>query len=83
MAGRAAEQTGIGADILKKMLPVVATMVMAGLSKQAPAQGAAAGGASQPRTSTPLIGRPVDASTTVTRRPLVSAAPSFALMSVV
>jgi hypothetical protein len=35
VAGRAAEQTGIGADVLKKMLPVVATMVMGGLSKQA------------------------------------------------
>jgi hypothetical protein len=34
VAGRAAEQTGIGADVLKKMLPVVATMVMGGLSKQ-------------------------------------------------
>ena len=34
VAGRAAEQTGIGADILKQMLPVVATMVMGGLSKQ-------------------------------------------------
>ena len=46
VAGRAAEQTGIGADILKKMLPVVATMVMGGLSKQnaaAPAQGLGAG----------------------------------------
>ena len=46
VAGRAAEQTGISADILKKMLPVVATMVMGGLSKQdaaAPAQGSGAG----------------------------------------
>ncbi len=46
VAGRAAEQTGIGADILKKMLPVVATMVMGGLSKQnaaAPAQGLGTG----------------------------------------
>lgn len=34
VAGRAAEQTGIGSDVLKQMLPVVATMVMAGLSKQ-------------------------------------------------
>lgn len=34
VAGRAAEQTGIGADVLKKMLPVVATMVMGALSKQ-------------------------------------------------
>lgn len=34
VAGRAAEQTGIGADILKKMLPLVATMAMGSLSKQ-------------------------------------------------
>jgi hypothetical protein len=34
VAGRAAEQTGIGADVLKKMLPVVAALVMGGLSKQ-------------------------------------------------
>jgi hypothetical protein len=34
VAGRAAEQTGIGADLLKQMLPVVASMVMGGLSKQ-------------------------------------------------
>lgn len=49
VAGQAAEQTGIGADILKKMLPVVATMVMGGLSKQnaaAPAQGLEAEGGS-------------------------------------
>jgi hypothetical protein len=31
VAGRAAEQTGIGADVLKKMLPVVATLVLRGL----------------------------------------------------
>jgi hypothetical protein len=34
VAGQAAEQTGIGADVLKKMLPLVATMVMGGLSTQ-------------------------------------------------
>jgi len=34
VAGRAAKQTGIGADILKKMLPMVATMAMGSLSKQ-------------------------------------------------
>ena len=34
VAGRAAEQTGIGADVLKKMLPMVAAMAMGGLSKQ-------------------------------------------------
>jgi hypothetical protein len=35
VAGRAAEQTGIGVDVLKKMLPVVATLVMGGFSKRA------------------------------------------------
>ena len=47
VAGQAAAQTGIGADILKQMLPVAATMVMAGLSKQkttAAPQGAGAAG---------------------------------------
>jgi len=34
VAGRASEQTGIGTDILKKMLPMVAMMAMGGLSKQ-------------------------------------------------
>jgi hypothetical protein len=34
VANRASAQTGIGADILKQMLPVVATMVMGGLAKQ-------------------------------------------------
>jgi len=34
VAGHAAQKTGIGADILKKMLPLVATMAMGSLSKQ-------------------------------------------------
>ncbi|MFB3923696.1 MAG: DUF937 domain-containing protein [Terriglobia bacterium] len=34
VANNAAAQTGIGADVLKKMLPVVATMAMGALSKQ-------------------------------------------------
>jgi len=34
VAGHAAKKTGIGADILKKMLPLVATMAMGSLSKQ-------------------------------------------------
>lgn len=34
VAGHAAEQTGIGTDIMKQMLPIVATMVMGSLSKQ-------------------------------------------------
>jgi hypothetical protein len=34
VAGNASAQTGLGADILKKMLPVVAAMAMGALSKQ-------------------------------------------------
>ena len=47
VAVQASEKTGIGADVLKQMLPVVATMVMGGLSKRtgaASAQGQPAGG---------------------------------------
>lgn len=39
VAGHAAASTGIDAGILKQMLPVVATMVMGALSKQASAGG--------------------------------------------
>ena len=34
VAGHAAKKTGIGVDVLKKMLPLVATMAMGSLSKQ-------------------------------------------------
>jgi len=34
VAGQAAAKTGIGADVLKKLLPLVATMAMGSLSKQ-------------------------------------------------
>lgn len=34
VAGHAAQQTGLGEDVLKKMLPMVATMAMGSLSKQ-------------------------------------------------
>jgi hypothetical protein len=34
VASRAAEQTGVGADVLKKMLPMVAMMAMGSLGKQ-------------------------------------------------
>jgi hypothetical protein len=45
VAGHAAEQTGIGTDIMKQMLPIVATMVMGSLSKQnAMAAGTESGG---------------------------------------
>jgi hypothetical protein len=47
VASRAAENTGIGADILKQMLPLVATMVMGGLSKQT-SSAAHAGASSAP-----------------------------------
>ena len=36
VARQAATQTGLGEDILKRLLPVVATMVMGSLSKQTP-----------------------------------------------
>ena len=39
VASRASAETGIGADILKQMLPVVATMVMGSLSKQSSQSG--------------------------------------------
>jgi len=45
VASRASAQTGIGADVLKQMLPLVASMVMGGLSKQT-SQGASLGQAS-------------------------------------
>ena len=44
VAGQAAEQTGIGADVLKQMLPLVATMVMGALSKHVASAPAAADG---------------------------------------
>jgi hypothetical protein len=42
VASQAAAQTGIGEDVLKKLLPMAATLVMGSLSKQ---QGASAGSA--------------------------------------
>ena len=45
VAARASAKTGIGADVLKKMLPLVAAMAMGGLSKQA--KSGALGSASQ------------------------------------
>lgn len=43
VAGRASEQSGVGADVLKKMLPMVAMMAMGSLGKQTRG-GAASGG---------------------------------------
>ena len=39
VAGHAAQNTGIDSSILRKMLPIVATMVMGGMSKQSGAGG--------------------------------------------
>ncbi|MFK7793787.1 MAG: DUF937 domain-containing protein [Gammaproteobacteria bacterium] len=39
VAGHAAQNTGIDSSILKKMLPIIATMVMGGMSKQSGAGG--------------------------------------------
>jgi len=39
VAARASAQTGIGADVLKKMLPLVASLAMGALSKQSAATG--------------------------------------------
>ena len=44
VASHAAQQTGVSSDLLKKMLPVVATMVMGGLSKQSNSGGGALAG---------------------------------------
>ena len=44
MANQTSAQTGIGADILKQMLPIVATMVMGGLAKQNAGQAQASTG---------------------------------------
>ena len=41
VASNVSQQTGVGADVLRKMLPVVATMVMAALAKQGMGGGAA------------------------------------------
>jgi hypothetical protein len=39
VAGNAARQTGIGTDVMKQMLPIVATMVMGSLSRNTAAAG--------------------------------------------
>lgn len=44
VAGHAAAQTGLDAGLLKKMLPVVATLVMGSVGKQAEAQDLPGGG---------------------------------------
>ncbi len=47
VASRASAQTGIGADILKQMLPLLAAMLMGGLSKRASSGGMFGGAETQ------------------------------------
>ncbi len=67
VATRASQQTGIDSAILKRMLPLVAAMVMAGLSRQANAPGAgtrnpAAAGDSLISMLSPILDRNRDGS---------------------
>jgi len=48
IATQAAAQTGIGADVLKQLLPIAATMVMASLAKQYSGQSAMPSSAGMP-----------------------------------
>jgi len=48
VAGQAAQATGIGQDVLKQMLPVIASMIMGGLFKQSTNQMQASQAASNP-----------------------------------
>jgi hypothetical protein len=43
VAARAAEQTGVGADVIKKALPMVAALAMGALSRQAGQEGLTSG----------------------------------------
>lgn len=63
LAGQAAANTGIDAGILKQMLPVIASMVMGGLSKQGGSMGAMnqLGGGSQSSGMADMLGSFLDA----------------------
>ncbi|MCL4783767.1 MAG: DUF937 domain-containing protein [Bryobacterales bacterium] len=61
VANNASAQTGVGADILKKMLPIVATMLMGAVSKQTGGgQMAAAAGGGLLSMLTPMLDRDGD-----------------------
>jgi hypothetical protein len=62
LADRAASQTGLGADALKKLLPIAATLVMAGLAKRGGGQGNVAGGGDLLGMLSPLFDRDGDGS---------------------
>lgn len=61
VAQQASAQTGIGADILKKMLPMVATLAMGALSKQTARTRQEASSASPGSGLTGLLGQFLDA----------------------
>ena len=64
VATQAAAQTGIGADVLKKLLPIAATLVMGSLAKQYSGQPATrpAGGADLFSMLTPMLDQNRDGS---------------------
>jgi hypothetical protein len=62
VASQAAAQTGIGEDVLKKLLPMAATLVMGSLAKQQGGVAAAVPGAGVLRMLTPLLDRDRDGS---------------------
>lgn len=67
VATRASAQTGVSPDILKKMLPLVATLVMGAMSQRAGGAGAALGGGSAGAANllsmlTPMLDRDRDGS---------------------
>lgn len=61
VASRASQSTGIDTGILKKMLPLVATMVMGSLSKQSGNLGFGGAGAAPASNSGSLLGKMLDA----------------------
>lgn len=62
LADRAAAQTGLGADVLKRLLPIAATLVMGSLAKQRSGQRNAAAGGDLLGMLTPVLDRDGDGS---------------------
>lgn len=62
VASQAAAQTGLGEDVLKKLLPIAATLVMGSLAKQQGGIAAAVPGAGVLSMLTPLLDRDRDGS---------------------
>lgn len=55
VAARASSQTGIGTDVLKKLLPIAATMVMGSLAKRRMAQPSSTGAGAGPAGGNDLV----------------------------